>query len=67
MKTLSILKVFQQFIKVCSAHTDENQYDFLKFEKSGDEIKISEKKDSFSCEFRYKLKKTPVWLFIQVI
>ena len=49
MKTLSILtlKEFQQFINVCSAHTDENQFDFLTFEKSCDEIKISEKKYRF--------------------
>ena len=64
---INALKEFQQFQYTCSAHKDENQYNFLAFEKSGDEIKISEKKECFSCEVRYKLEKTPVWLFIQVI
>ena len=41
---INALKEFQQFQYTCSARKDENLYDFLTFEMSGDKIKICEKK-----------------------
>ena len=54
---INTLKEFQQFTNNYSAHTDENQYDFLTFEKSGNEIKISGKKIVFHVKFGTSLRK----------
>ena len=54
---INALKKFQQFQYTCSAHKDENQYNFLAFEKSGDEVKISEKNIVFHVKVGASLRK----------